>query len=231
MEGGGGGVRGAFPYGNNNNNFQGEPIPLLRQRRPPPPLTAIDRFLWGAQNLSPEQEILTNFKNKTALHNPENVYSDFASSATCLSGAINGHAAAGGVVGGGVVPWLSLPHHDTNFADGIFLNEQNPNWGGQGISPNVAFGDEEDNLEQKNPRQREKGGSSANLIKGQWTEDEDRLHHGISLICSCQFFLPFLCELIVIFSFFFFLGKNFMQSWFISHRQYCLICSLSIFFL
>lgn len=156
----GGGVGGSFPYGNYQRN-----IPLLKPR---PSLTPIDRFLYGQNHFS-QPEIITNFNDKGTLV-PTYVNCQFVSFSD--DGAINGHA-------GEILPWPgTLPSHDTstNFVEGIFLNEQqNPNWSQQ-ISPNVGLRDGETSA-RKTPRgrgKRDKACSSAILIKGQWTDEEDR---------------------------------------------------------
>ncbi|CAI9097925.1 OLC1v1034447C1 [Oldenlandia corymbosa var. corymbosa] len=175
----GGGVRGVFPY---RNNFQRDHhLPLLtRTRSNPPPFAAIDRFLCR-QTLFSQQGILTDYSTKTTLE-----FDPDSASSPSRAGVnnINPHAVAGAGAGGGggvVVPWLSLPHHDSSFVDGIFLNDKNLNWDGQGLIEGNF------NLAPKNPRKREKGGSSSsvNLIKGQWTDDEDSklrklvMHYGV----------------------------------------------------
>ncbi|XP_059663840.1 transcription factor MYB119-like [Cornus florida] len=129
--------------------------------RPSPPLRAIDRFLCS-QNHSSHQPPRNDVKNKGTLV-PENGFFDFSSS----SGAIGSYA--------GGVSWPCLPK--TSFVDGLLLDGEALNWNHEG-NPKVGL-KEEVNLAQKKSgdlgKRTNKGGYSTGLIiKGQWTEEEDR---------------------------------------------------------
>ncbi|KAL3530861.1 hypothetical protein ACH5RR_010183 [Cinchona calisaya] len=173
----GGGIGGNFSYGGNyQRNYNNLLDDLPKPTRPP--LTAIDRFLWGHdQNHFSQPEILTNFKNKGVL---------FSSSSNVVNYSTNFVSSCEGHAGEAFLPLTntSLPSFGTTFVDGVFLNEQqNPNWMSEEVvnHQNVVGlrdHDEENSSAQKTPRgrgKREKGGgsSSAILIKGQWTDEED----------------------------------------------------------
>ncbi|CAK9138825.1 unnamed protein product [Ilex paraguariensis] len=149
MEGGG---RGGFGYG----NLQTNPPPF----RPSPPLSAIDRFLWDqTQPHFFQQQSLNDLQNKEPLVSGNGFY-DF-SSYSSSGGAMGGYACG--------VSWPDLP--DTSFVDGLFLDEDTLNW----IDPNVGLNEETKSAQTNSvdKGKRVKGGSSTNLIKGQWTEEED----------------------------------------------------------
>ncbi|KAK2968704.1 hypothetical protein RJ640_005891 [Escallonia rubra] len=132
MEGGGGG---GFRYGNLQNN---PPY----SHRPSPPLTAIDRFLWGQENV----------KNKGTLVSSNRVL-DFPS--------CGGARAIGGYEGGSCVSWpmdSSLVHGEKYTSIVAFNEEAKP-------STQISRG---------TTKRVKSGGSSTALIKGQWTDEEDR---------------------------------------------------------
>ncbi|XAR58922.1 hypothetical protein NMG60_11014503 [Bertholletia excelsa] len=113
--------------------------------RPSPPLTAIERFLLGKSNLNHPN----NMQNKESLFSPTGFYgfSSFSSS----GGAIGNFSC------GFEYPWI--------LSDAEAFN-------------NVGLTKEEENTRQKSSKggdKKSKGGSSsAALIKGQWTDEEDR---------------------------------------------------------
>ncbi|KAF2291632.1 hypothetical protein GH714_027743 [Hevea brasiliensis] len=119
-------------------------------RRPTTPLTAVDRFLWGRSHFS-EQQTQSNVKNNETLISINGLF-DLSSS----NGAIAG------------VPWPCFP--EINFDDGDSLNwtcEGNPNAGLEGevkASGGIS----------KGQGKKAKKVSCPTLIKGQWTEEEDR---------------------------------------------------------
>ncbi|KAJ6777695.1 MYB PROTEIN-RELATED [Salix koriyanagi] len=115
------------------------------------PLTAIDRFLFGQSHFTPQ-----NIQNK------ETIVSNNGLCGFCPpSGAT------------GAVPWPNF--QETSFADRLFVggdslywtNEGNPN-GGLNGKVNVS------GKSSKGIAKKTKKGSCATLIKGQWTEEEDR---------------------------------------------------------
>ncbi|KAM7501820.1 hypothetical protein LguiB_000724 [Lonicera macranthoides] len=120
--------------------------------RPSPPLTAIDRFLWDQ-------------KEKFLV--PENEFFDFSSSCSNYDSCSNG---------GGIL-WPSGTN-ETIFVDGLLLDGETQNWRNDDVNPNLGLKDSESKLlVEKNCGglgKRVKGGYSTNLIKGQWTDEEDR---------------------------------------------------------
>lgn len=147
MEGGVGGGGGGFGHRNLQNN------PHIY--RPTPPLTAIDRFLWGQSHFK-HQHIQDSERNKEKLVSTNGLCS-FSSS----SGAIGA---------------VSLPSfQETSFVDGLFADGDSLNWTHE-RNPNEVLKDEV-KVPGKNFRgtgKKGKKGSSSALIKGQWTEEEDR---------------------------------------------------------
>jgi myb proto-oncogene protein len=131
-EGGGRGVLG-------NGNSQSNPSIY----RPCPPLTAIDRFLYGQSHFS-QQQTQNNAKNKQVL------VSD------------NG--------------FCSFPPFRGAIVDGFFVDGEVPlNWMHE-RNPNMGF-KEEVKVVGKNSKSTGKKArkcSSEALIKGQWTDEEDR---------------------------------------------------------
>lgn len=143
--GGGGGGCSSFGYG----NLQHKP----HIYRPSPPLTAIDRFLWGQSNFS-QQQTQNNVKNNERVVLP-------------TSGAI-------GAAYGSEFLWAN--NQEASFVDGFFADgETLINWS-HGRNQNVST-NEENKVATKSCKgtgKRAKKGSSAALIKGQWTDEEDR---------------------------------------------------------
>ncbi|KAA8543754.1 hypothetical protein F0562_022069 [Nyssa sinensis] len=150
MEGGGGSADG-FGYG----NFQNNPLPY----RLSPSLTAIDRFLCRQSHFS-QQQIQNKVKNNGTLVSA-NGFADFSSS----SGAIGSYT--------GGLCWPSQT--DTSFVDGIFLDGETLNWTNE-TNPDLGL-NEAEKSSQKNSRgagKRVNNVSSTTVIKGQWTDEEDR---------------------------------------------------------
>ena len=175
MEGG----RGGFGYVNLHN------YPLYR---PSPPLTAIDRFLWG---------------QKENLLVPKNGFFDFSSSCS------NNYDSCSN--GGGIL-WPSGAN-ETIFVDGLLLDGETQNWRNDDVNPNLGLKDSESKLSvEKNcggVRKKVKGGYSTNLIKGQWTDEEDRLYLTSLSLSLSIFLLNFhlissQSSLVILFSFFLF---------------------------
>ncbi|XP_059626956.1 transcription factor MYB119-like [Cornus florida] len=149
--GGGGGGGGGLGY----VNLQNDP-----PYRPSPPLTAIDKFLWGGgQNHCFSQQPTLKDVNNNGTLNSANWLCDFSSS----SGAIGSYGVG--------VSW-PRQHEEFRFVDGLFLDGETLNWTNE-INHNLCL-KEETKVTQKISKKRVKGGSSTTLIKGQWTDEEDR---------------------------------------------------------
>ncbi|XP_042482311.1 transcription factor MYB64-like [Macadamia integrifolia] len=127
---------------------------LARSTRP---LTALGRFLWSPNDLSQKQIERTESQIET-LGFP-NVFG-VSSCSTCPVGAIDGYPT-------GV---SSQTLQDISFVDGLFLDGGSLNIT-QEWNHNVGL------REQKEAElgKKVKPGASANRIKGQWTDEEDRL--------------------------------------------------------
>ncbi|KAG6792783.1 hypothetical protein POTOM_001941 [Populus tomentosa] len=144
---GGGGVGGRL--GNRN----------LQNNRPNiyPPLTAIDRFLFGQSHFTPHQNIQNNDKNKeTTVSN---------------NGSCGFYPPSGAIA---AVPWQSI--QETSFVDGaIGVGGDDLNWTYEG-NPNGGLNGKVSvsGKSSKGIGKKTKKGSCATLIKGQWTEEEDR---------------------------------------------------------
>ncbi|XP_050236704.1 transcription factor MYB64-like [Mercurialis annua] len=155
MEGGGGlgggGPGGGFGFGNLLNNPSGAYRPT------PPPLTAVDRFLWGR----------SHFTNQNSVKNKEttNGLYDFSSSSS------------GAMANNGVSSlWSCL--QEINFVDGLFADGDSHNYWLYDANPNVDL-EQQVTVSDKGcnngiGKKPKKGRSCPTLIKGQWTEEEDR---------------------------------------------------------
>uniref|UniRef100_A0A2C9WD84 Uncharacterized protein n=1 Tax=Manihot esculenta TaxID=3983 RepID=A0A2C9WD84_MANES len=143
MEGGGGGGAGGFGLRNLPNN----PSIYL----PFPPLTAVDRFLWGRGQFS-QQQNQSNIKNNETLVSTNGLYDLSAS-----NGAIAGF------------PWPCFQERD--FVEGDSLI----NWTCE-INPRACLEGEVNVSGRicKGQAKKAKKIPCPSLIKGQWTEEEDR---------------------------------------------------------
>ncbi|KAF5182263.1 Transcription factor [Thalictrum thalictroides] len=145
---------------------------------PTPPLTAIERFLRSPTNdFSQKNFQQTNYhqnrEKPAVVYNSQNGFLDFshlsASSSSNL-GSGNGFS-------------LTSPTlQDLSFVDGFFVDEDQPFYFTQESNNNKVGleGDDEVRLRNKNTQRvgkKAKGGgiNSAFFIKGQWTDEEDRL--------------------------------------------------------
>ncbi|EEF36731.1 myb119, putative [Ricinus communis] len=147
MEGGGGGG-GGYSLGNLQNN------PSICGPAPPP-LTAVDRFLWGRSHSSTQ----SNVKNKETLVSTNGLY-EFSSSS--------------GAIATGVSSWPCF--QEINFVDGLFADGDNHSYWAYDTNPNVGY-EEEVKVSGKSSKgigKKAKKGPCPTLIKGQWTEEEDR---------------------------------------------------------
>ncbi|CAK7331282.1 unnamed protein product [Dovyalis caffra] len=143
----GGGFGGRFGHQNLQNNRS--------VYRPTPPLTAIDRFLFGQSHFTPQNIQNNDKKNETLVS----------------TNGLCGFSPPNGAIG--AVPWPSFS--ETSFVDGLFIDEDSLNWTYEG-NPNGGFTGEV-NVSGKSSKEmgkKTKKGSCATLIKGQWTEEEDR---------------------------------------------------------
>ncbi|KAJ4835432.1 hypothetical protein Tsubulata_039320 [Turnera subulata] len=144
-----GGERGGFRPGNLQPN-----IPIYR---PTPPLTAIERFLWGQSHFTQQQSVQNSPRNQEMPASDE---------------GLCGFSSVAGAIGS--VSWPSF--QGTSFSDGIFPEGASFNWT-QEISPKEGLKAEVVKAPGKAGKgmgKKAKKGSCANLIKGQWTEEEDR---------------------------------------------------------
>ncbi|GLT81693.1 hypothetical protein SLE2022_001290 [Rubroshorea leprosula] len=157
MDGGRQGGGGGFGYG----SLVRKP-PLFK---PTPPLSAIDRFLWG-----PNQATTTQ-------HQPrKNV--EFKDQTVSLKHGLCGLSSFGGAVGrfGGGVPWLSnqderydIDHVDVDGDDFICLTRSD-----EIINPRMDVKIADQKGDKVSVTKRSKKVSPVALIKGQWTDEEDR---------------------------------------------------------
>lgn len=117
--------------------------------RPTPPLMAIDRFLLGQSHFS-ERQNQNSARNSGTVVSSDHGFHDF-----CSSSGATGSCGSGR-------PWEFL-------AEGLNMKEKK--------SPEVGQGGEEkaDKTSLRGSGKRVKVGSSATLIKGQWSAEEDRL--------------------------------------------------------
>jgi len=115
-----------------------------------PPLTAGDRFLFGQSHFTPHQNIQTTVSN---------------------NGSCGFYPPRGAI---GAVPWQSI--QETSFVDGaIGVGGDDLNWTYEG-NPNGGLNGKVSvsGKSYKGIGKKTKKGSCATLIKGQWTEEEDR---------------------------------------------------------
>ncbi|WMV35970.1 hypothetical protein MTR67_029355 [Solanum verrucosum] len=120
------------------------PYQNLSKNHHPPPLTAIDRFLLSHENYFPQQK-----------NNNENVFSEF-------SHFVGGNASFSSHANG--ISWPNLP--EPSVMEGFYMNE---------IQENNGLFDHEKNKVKESGKKVKEGNSSTNyLIKGQWTDEEDR---------------------------------------------------------
>ncbi|RDX70707.1 Transcription factor MYB119, partial [Mucuna pruriens] len=116
-----------------------------------PPLTAIDRFLWGQQSHFHKQQ-------------PHNV-ADHSH-----AGVLDGFVASSGGSAYKFL-WPNGTHHQVSFIEQIFANEEALNWTQQ-----ACLKEDVHVLGKivKGVGRRPNKGSSVPLIKGQWSDEEDR---------------------------------------------------------
>ncbi|XP_042960000.1 transcription factor MYB119-like [Carya illinoinensis] len=150
MEGGGEGGSGDFcGHGNSQSNH-----PICRSG---PPFTAIDRFLYGHNHHFSQTQTQNHAKNKEVLVS-DTVLCSFPRS--------------WGAIGAGF-SWPSIP--EVNFSDEFFVDGEPLNWMHEG-SPNMGLKEkvEVSGKSSKGVGKAAKKCSSEALIKGQWTDEEDR---------------------------------------------------------
>lgn len=121
-----------------------------------PPLTAVDRFLWGRSHLPQQQQTQSSFKSKES-----GVSSNGLGDFSCSNSAIT------------EFQWPCS--QEINLVDGLFSDAENFNCY---RNPNMGFLEEEEikvsGKSGTGKKAKKAGGPCLNLIKGQWTEDEDR---------------------------------------------------------
>ncbi|CAL5386479.1 unnamed protein product [Camellia sinensis] len=150
MEGASGG---GFGYVNLQNN------PSLY--RPSPPLTTIERFFSSKNNHFSHKQTQNNVHNQGLLV-PASVYGGFSSS----GGAICGYSS----------DFLGPSFPEKSFMDRLFHDSKTLKWTYE-IDPNMGLSEDDKSTERncKGVAKRAKGSSSTTtLIKGQWTDEEDR---------------------------------------------------------
>lgn len=152
MEGGGeGGGGDACEHGNFLSNH-----PMIC--RSGQPFTAIDRFLYGHNHHFSQTQSQNHAKNKE-VHVSDTLFSSFSQ----YLGAIGGGSS-----------WPSIP--EVSFSDEFLVNGDQPlNWMHEG-SPNMGLKGkvEVSGKSSKGVGKVAKKGYSEALIKGQWTDEEDR---------------------------------------------------------
>ncbi|XP_061349776.1 transcription factor MYB119-like [Gastrolobium bilobum] len=150
MESGGNfGSNGVQIYGSENIN----PVnPSMH--RSGPPLTSIDRFLWGQQNHFPQQQHVEN----VARNNDASVFTNEFFSFSCSGGSSH--------------RFLWPNTQESSFVGGNLANEEALTWTNINQTPTLFLKDVQKNA--KLVGRRTKKGSVVPLIKGQWSSEEDR---------------------------------------------------------
>ncbi|XVF46696.1 hypothetical protein PTKIN_Ptkin03bG0048700 [Pterospermum kingtungense] len=149
---------GAFGYGdllcNNNESSVYKP-------KPSPPLSAIDRFLWGQNHSSHQQYHSTQNNVKVSKETVLGSNTDEL---------LRGFSFSNGAIGGYVAGVSCQSNLEKSFFDGLFAEGDK--------NPNMEIMKEAMKAPMKSfptgVGKRNKKVASAALIKGQWTDDEDR---------------------------------------------------------
>ncbi|XP_004295744.1 PREDICTED: uncharacterized protein LOC101298695 [Fragaria vesca subsp. vesca] len=138
-------------YGFRNNSIQTPHHHHHQLFRPGPPLTAIDRFLWSQNNA----------KNKERLISSSNGCSSFGGAMADLQPCSN---------------WPPSSLGEASLDEMLFINHGDAmTWPPEKIqNPNMVFKEDQMKVGSKGVGKRAKKGSSVPLIKGQWTDEEDR---------------------------------------------------------
>ncbi|KAK7283639.1 hypothetical protein RIF29_13290 [Crotalaria pallida] len=123
-----------------------------------PPLTAIDRFLWGQQSQFPQKQPC-----------PLNVAKNNITHASVFDEGFYRFACSGG--SSSFWPNTTTTQ-EGNFYDEFLANEEALNWAHQ--FPTLCQKEDADGLGKNLKERPNKKGSSVSLIKGQWTGEEDR---------------------------------------------------------
>lgn len=130
--------------------------------RASPPLTAIDRFLLGQNNFSYQNQLgPTILKNKDYSVVSSNGLSEFSSSNSSSGGAICG------------VLWPSFCSDGISFIDDEEIEKLTKDLNSDASAKDEGKSSSEENSRGKG-KKYVKGGNSMALIKGQWTDEEDR---------------------------------------------------------
>ncbi|KAF3439558.1 hypothetical protein FNV43_RR17836 [Rhamnella rubrinervis] len=142
--------------------------------RPGPPLTAIDRFLCGQTHLSHQQYPQNDTNNNQTVHGA-NGFCNFRLSGGAICGEENSWPNVNG-----------LHQEAVSFFDGLFLDDEDHEEQIRNRSDSTSGNKEDDQVIKGVEDQVSKGvvvqvgkrgnkkASSETLIKGQWTEEEDR---------------------------------------------------------
>lgn len=157
------------------------------QNNPPicrfgPPLTAIDRFLCGQNHFSQQQTHNNIARNKDVL---------------LLDNGLCNFPPPRGAIGGGV-SWPSV--QEVNFVDEFFVDREPLNWKYE-RNTNMGF-NEESKVVAKSSKglgKKAKKANSATLIKGQWTDEEDRSNKNfdIYVLLLLKFLQVYTCLFLV----------------------------------
>lgn len=166
---GGGGGNTSSRY----QNIQQNNKPHHHVYRPSPPLTAIDRFLWGQSNFSQQQQQRTQ---NIAINNKEKVMS------LCAFSSTSGASTAAAYGGHREALWPSTTTtilEPTSFVDGFFsdgttTDQSLVNWSYDRIYEEGSKSACNNNKGMIGHKRSNKKGASVALIKGQWTDEEDR---------------------------------------------------------
>ncbi|PRQ18951.1 putative transcription factor MYB-HB-like family [Rosa chinensis] len=137
-------------YGIRNNHIQNPHQHHNQLFKPGPPLTAIDRFLWSQNNAKNKERIISS-----------NGFSSFGGAMGDLHACSN---------------WPPSSLGETSLDELLFLDHgEAMTWPPEKIqNPNMGFKEDQVKVGSKGVGKRAKTGSSVPLIKGQWTDEEDR---------------------------------------------------------
>ena len=136
-----------------------------------PPLTAIDRFLWGQQQSHFPQ---SQHQHQQQQHNND-VAKNISHASTVFDEEFYKFACSGGSNTYRFM-WPNYTTQEASIVDQLLANEEALNWAHP--IPTLCQNEDVQVLGNKNLKvvgRRPKKGSSVSLIKGQWTPEEDRL--------------------------------------------------------
>ncbi|PRQ34429.1 putative transcription factor MYB-HB-like family [Rosa chinensis] len=137
-------------YGFQNNHIQTPHQHHNQLFRPGPPLKAIDRFLWSQNNAKNKERLVSS-----------NGFSSFGGAMGDLQACSN---------------WPPSSLREASLDELLFLDHgEAMTWPPEKIqNPNMGFKEDQVKVGSKGVGKKAKKGSSVPLIKGQWTDEEDR---------------------------------------------------------